>query len=147
VRLDYASVLEAGDGNAEDATALLLVAAVHGATSHQFDRLQHVVDVLLLARGGAGAVNLDRLRHVARRCHAGFAIAAALAIAGRVFQEPRCWSLASSLGARVRTILASRLISPRVILCAQTSGRSADSWRRKALRELLRTGVQVPPAV
>ena len=132
LRLDYQAVLEAGDGDAEDATALLLIAAVHGAASHQFDRLQHLVDVLLLARGAAGPIDMQRLKRVAARCGAGFAVAAALAITGQVFAEPR---RAVPLAG-----IARRLISADVILRAQGQGRSADSWRRKAFRQLLRLG-------
>jgi len=138
MRLDHAALLAAGAGDAEDAAALLLVAAVHGAGSHQFDRLQHVVDVLLLARGGAGDIAVDRLREAARRCDAGLALAAALGIAGRMFGEPRCLELARALGVSRAARLSALLISPGVVLRAQGAGRSADSWRRKLLRQMLR---------
>ena len=53
IRLRYADLLAAGGGDPENATALLLLAAVHGAAGHQFERLQPAVDVLQAARGAA----------------------------------------------------------------------------------------------
>jgi hypothetical protein len=138
VHLDRATLLLAGDGDAEEATALLLVAAVHGATSHQFDRLQHVVDVLLLARGAAGAVDVGRLSRVAAGCGATETVASALQIAARVFRDPACRELAAALRGGTPAWLGGLLLGPGVVLRAQSTARSIDSWRRKVYRELLR---------
>ena len=138
LHLDRAAVLAAGGGDAEDAAALLLVAAVHGATSHQFDRLQHVVDVLLLGRGAAGAVDPVRLARVAEGCRARTALGVALLVAARAFGDGACAALARQLGAGAAARLGAALISPGVVLRAPTDARGRDSWRRKALREVLR---------
>jgi hypothetical protein len=140
LHLDRAAVLAAGGGDAEDASALLLVAAVHGAASHQFDRLQHVVDVLLLARGAAGAVDAARLTRVAEGCRARTALGAALLVAARLFGDPAPAALARALGTGMAARLGAALIAPGTVLRAQTAARGRGSWRRKALRELLRAG-------
>jgi hypothetical protein len=140
LHLDRAALLAAGGGDAEDTSALLLVAAVHGATSHQFDRLQHVVDVLLLGRGAAGAVDAARLKRVAEGCRARTALCVALLVASRLFGDAACAALARRLGAGAAARLGAALIAPGVVLRAPTDARGRDSWRRKALRELLRLG-------
>ncbi|MFN6953259.1 MAG: nucleotidyltransferase family protein [Acetobacteraceae bacterium] len=137
LHLDRAAVLAAGGGDAEDAAALLLVAAVHGATSHQFDRLQHVVDVLLLGRRAAGAVDAARLARVAEGCGARPALGVALLVAARVFGDAACATLARQIGVGAAARLGAALVSPGVVLRAPTEARGRDSWRRKALRELL----------
>ena len=136
--LDYADVLEAGGGEGSDATALLLVAGTHGAASHQFDRLQHVVDVLQCARGAAGVIDTQRLHSVTERRGLTFAIIAALYLAGRTFGEPRCTEIIRSLAPRAFDSLASHLLSGRMVIAAQSSARAAMSWRRKAFRQALR---------
>ena len=50
-------VMHAGNGDAENPTALLMVAAIHGAAGHQFERLQPAIDVLQAARGVAGPID------------------------------------------------------------------------------------------
>ena len=136
--LEYADVLEAGGGDGSDATALLLVAATHGAASHQFDRMQHVVDVLQCARGAAGPIDTERLRSVAERCGLMFAVVAALDLAGRTFGEPRCAEIIRSLVPRAFESMASRLLSGHMVIAAQSSDRAVMSWRRKAFRQAMR---------
>lgn len=140
--LQYEDVLEAGDGDGTDATALLLVAATHGSASHQFDRLQHVVDVLQCARGAAGPVATSRLGKVARRCGLTLPVLAALDLAGRTFNEPRCAELIRELSPGRFDSAAARLLSGRVVIAAQSEQRSALSWRRKAFRQALRISGQ-----
>jgi hypothetical protein len=138
VRLDRAALLAAGGGDAEDAAALLLTAAVHGATSHQFDRLQHVVDVLLMGRGRAGVPDAARLAAAAAACGATRALAAALAVAARLFGDAACARLALSLGVPIVARAAPLLLAQGVVLRAQGPARGRDSWRRKLFREMLR---------
>jgi hypothetical protein len=83
-------VADAGGGDTEDATAILLVAAAHGAVSHQFDRLQHLVDVALAAQGAAGAIDGRRLPRVARSCGVLGAVHAGLTLAGAAFGCRSC---------------------------------------------------------
>jgi hypothetical protein len=92
-----ADVINAGNGDAEDATAILFVATVHGAVSHQFDRLQHLVDVALAANGAAGEVDAGRLAAAARASGLMTAVHGALVLAGAAFADARCLALASAL--------------------------------------------------
>lgn len=117
--------------------ALMLIACVHGATGHQFDRLQHLVDIVQLARGAAGHVDVRALRRRAQRAGGLYAVKWGLELAGRVFGEPRCLELAGGLG-RVRfAALARRLLSSSVVIEAQEATRHRASWRRKIARELI----------
>lgn len=135
--LQYEDVLEAGNGNGTDATALLLVAATHGAVGHQFNRLQQLIDVLLCARGAAGEISTPRLRNVAARCGLMLPLLAALDLAGRTFSEPCCAELAKALAPPLFDRAACRLLSSRLVICARGSDRAALCWRRRAFRAAL----------
>ena len=136
----YEDVLAAGGGDPEDATALLFVAASHGALSHQFDRLQHVVDVTLAAAGAAGPIDAQRLRAVAERSGVLRAIVSALVLANRTFGCTECANLVQALRPGLMDKLASRLIDPETVVAARSTSRSARSWRRKVFRQSLRMG-------
>jgi len=140
--LGFDDVMEAGRGDRFDATALLLVASAHGAVGHQFDRLQHLIDVLQCARGVAGPIDVNRLRDVAKRCGLTFAIVAALDLAGRTFDDPSCRSLLAELAPRSFARVASRLLSPALVLDAQSERRPIASWRRKIFRQALRSSAR-----
>jgi hypothetical protein len=147
--LRYEDVLEAGNGNGADPAALLLVAAAHGSAGRQFDRLQHVVDVLQSARRVAGQIEVERLKTVASRCGLLFAVIAALDLAGRMFDVPSCRSLLGELAPRRFDRAASRLLSPNLVIGAQSEHRFLASWRRKIFRQTLRgaarRSAQLPP--
>ena len=132
------NVRAAGAGDCEDATALLFVAAAHGALSHQFDRLQHVLDVALAASGRAGPVDADRLRIVSEASGVLTSVYAGLSLASRMFPHPALLPLARTLQPRLSTRLAAGLITPRVVLDARSQQRGHSSWRRKAFRQLIR---------
>jgi hypothetical protein len=131
-------VIDAGNGDTEDATAILFIAAAHGGFSHQFDRLQHLVDVALAVKGVAGPIETERLYRVARASGVLAAVHAALVIAGRAFGDPRSHAIAEALHPSPLNRLASSLITPRTVLAARSSRRNGSSWRRKALRQVLR---------
>ena len=136
----YDDVIAAGDGDPEDATALLFVVAAHGAIGHQFDRLQHLVDVALAARGAAGEIDVGRLAHVAQRCGVKTAVYAALRVAGDVLGEPACHELARRLAPTELDVMAARLINLPTVMNARSQGRSKNSWRRKLFRQAIRLG-------
>jgi hypothetical protein len=138
-------VADAGGGDTEDATAILLVAAAHGAISHQFDRLQHLVDVALAAEGAAGAIDGGRLSQVARNCGVLGAVHAGLTLAGTAFGCRSCHALAKGLRASAFERLGSGLVTPRAVLTARSNRRSGSSWRRKALRQVIRLGGRASP--
>jgi hypothetical protein len=138
-------VADAGGGDTEDATAILLVAAAHGAVSHQFDRLQHLVDVALAAEGAGGAIDGGRLSQVARNCGVLGAVHAGLTLAGAAFGSQACRALAEKLSPSTFERLASGLVTPRAVVTARSSRRSSSSWRRKALRQVIRLGGRPSP--
>ena len=138
IRLSHADLLAAGNGNGEDATALLLTAAVHGAAGHQFERLQPAIDVLQAARGAAGPIDCKRLARVADATGSTVAVQAALDLVAELFNEPLARELADTLSPAPWRRLRRILVSPGVVLRAQASPASRDSWRRRALREIIR---------
>lgn len=136
--IGYEDVCAAGGGNCADATALLFVAATHGAIGHQLDRLQHLVDVLQAARGAAGPVDAGRLANSAQRCGVTLAIAGALELAGRTFDEPSCLELARQLVPSAIARLPGQLLSPELVVRGQSLARGRGSWRRNLFRQALR---------
>lgn len=138
----YDDLLAAGGGNPTDATALLAVAAVHGAAGHQFERLQPAVDVLLGVRGAAGPIDRDRLIAVGRTTGTTAALQAAFDIVGRIFREPAALALADALGPTPWRSLRRALITPGVVARAQTPAAYWESWRRLLLRDLIRRSGQ-----
>lgn len=138
IRLQHADLLAAGGGDAEDATALLLVAAVHGAAGHQFERLQPAVDVLQAARGVAGPIDRHRLARVSHATGSTAALQTALDLTADLFNEPAARELAGSLSPTPWRRLRRNLVSPTVTLRAQSRFAGRDSWRRRALREVIR---------
>jgi hypothetical protein len=134
----YEDALEAGDGDGAAATALLFVAGVHAAIGHQFDRLQHLVDILQAARGAAGVIEVARLRRVARRSGVLFAVVTAIELAGRTFDESLCTELACQLDRTLAGSWRRLLVTPDVVAAAQSRGGERSSWRRKLYRQCVR---------
>ncbi len=131
--LRYADLAEDGECPA----ALLAIAAVHGA-AHQFDRLLHVVDICQAARGLGGAGEEAALERLVARTGTRFAAVAGLALAGRLFSEPRCRAIAEGLGP-VRHGAATRLLlGPAAVLSTRNDSRPWHSWRRSLFRELIK---------
>ena len=141
--ITFEDVMAAGAGDPEDATALLFIAAAHGALSHQFDRLQHVVDVALAAPGAAGPIDSQRLKSVANRSGVLRAVISALVLANRMFACDACLRLAEEMDPSLFDRMAARLVSPDSVVMARSAGRGRSSWRRKALRQTLRLGAPV----
>lgn len=134
----YDDVIAAGGGDGGNATALLFVAATHGAIGHQLDRLQHLVDVMQAVRGAAGSVDVDRLAEVCDRCVVKLAVAGALELAGKTFGETRCLELARLLLPSTFARLPAQLLSPQLVVRGQSVARGRDSWRRKLFRQALK---------
>jgi Uncharacterised nucleotidyltransferase len=143
--LTYADLVEAGRGDPESATALLIVAAVHGAIGDQFESLRLAVDVCQAARGIAGPIDIEALARVTARNGTRLAILSALDLTGRLFSELACFDLAGKLGsAGVRRFFRT-ILGPKAVLRAQGPSRDRDSWRRKLLRESLKRASKVDP--
>ncbi len=138
IRLAQSDLVMAGDGDPEDATALFLVAAVHAAAGHQFERLQPAVDALQAVRGAAGPIDAKRLARVARATGSTAAVQTTLDLVARLFDEPAALALAELLEPVPWRRLRRGLVPPGVALRAQARHAGLDSWRRRALRELIR---------
>jgi hypothetical protein len=117
------------------ATAVLLIAAVHGVASHGVDRLQVLCDVVQAVRGTAGALDETRLAQAVPQTGTGCALATALTLAYKMYREPACLDLMKRLGIGRRAWPGSLLLSRSVILRAHAV---RDSFRRQLLREFLK---------
>ena len=115
--------------------SLLLIAAVHGATSHGFDRLQILCDVAQAVRGAAGPLDEGYLAEAVPRTGAALAVAMALSLAEKLLGEPRCGQILSRLRLPCVPGLSRATVTPQVVLRARSR---FDSIRRQALREMLK---------
>lgn len=134
VSVSYETVLEAGNGDAENATALLFVSATHTALSHQYDRLQHLVDIYQSVSGYAGSIDVPQLKETALKSGAYSIIVSALLITGRVFNDEKCFQTVKQMQAGFLQSAPARLITQRTITDARSEKRSSLSWRRKLYR-------------
>lgn len=114
---------------------LLLIAAVHGATGHQFDRLQLLCDVCLAVRGAAGEIDESYLAQTIDTTGAGRAMAMALHLAGTLLNEPKCHALAGRLHCPRPGLFSRMLLSPGVVLRGHAR---CDSFRRQLFRSMLK---------
>lgn len=133
-RVDLALLAGAGESPA----ALLLVAAVHAAYGHAFDRLQPLVDVAQAARGVAGPLDVPWLAARLREGGLGPGVALALDLAGRCFREPACPALRQALGLRRPPLSQRWLMTPAVVAGAEAAQHRRLAWRRQLTREWLK---------
>ncbi|MGO8705270.1 MAG: nucleotidyltransferase family protein [Candidatus Brocadiia bacterium] len=133
---DLQTVSLPGDSLAHPSpSALLLIAAIHAATAHKFDRLQPLCDVAMAARGAAGPLDVAWLRAIALKAHASLSLAAACALAGECLGEPACEAVVRDLNLPRRARWTRRLLNAEVALGAE-SGQAA--LRRQLFREMLK---------
>jgi len=126
---------EAEDGLLRPTTpARLLIAAVHGAASHGFDRLQPLYDISLAAQRCAGESDIRWLSETAGRTGAGLPLAVSFSLAWRLFGTPACDALRAALRLPRRG-LWTVLLSPGVVLRGHWP---PDSFRRQLFREMLK---------
>ena len=139
--LGFAELCPHGDPvEAARPSARLAIAGVHAASSHHFELLRLVVDVLQAARHLRGAAEEQALADLVRRSGTRLALVAALDLAARLYQDGRCLELAQAL-APVRFRGAARvLISGGMVMAMETAERPLQSWRRSLFRELLKRG-------
>lgn len=139
--LGFAELCPHGDpAEAARPSARLAIAGVHAASSHHFELLRLVVDVLQAARRLRGDVEEQALEDLVRRSGIRLALVAALDLAASLYDDDRCREVARAL-APVRFRGASRLlISADVVMAMETGERAAQSWRRSLFRELLKRG-------
>jgi hypothetical protein len=121
----------------ESPASLLIIALVHGA-KHQYERLQHLVDICQAARGlkSTDEVDLDTLLAAT---NTRFAAITGLLLAGRIFRDQRCKFIAREIGSTgLLNTLASHLLGRAVIMSTMDERRAIYNWRRLAFRLLLR---------
>jgi len=138
VKFEDLQLLPVPDGRKElplpSPGSLLLIATVHAATSHAFDRLLLLCDIAQAARGVAGEIDTDWLASAARRTGASTALSVGLSLAEKFFGEPRTAELIRKLRlppARICKLLVTKGVVMR---------RHAwfDSPRRNLFREMLK---------
>lgn len=132
-RFGRRELLRAGDGNGEDAGALLATAIVHATLGHKFERLGMLVDVLQAVR------KLPRGRHPSFRATMtalglGLECAVCLGIVARGFGEPAARELAGGFRPGWKGGLGALLVTPPVVVATQMKPAQATWLRRKAFR-------------
>jgi|GEM_PF-685286 len=120
--------------------ARLVLAALHGATSHLFGRLQYVVDGLMVGRTGVDAHELSTR---ADRSGARLATYTMLRLAADIFEFELAGELMSAVAPNRFVGLERHLITTRSVL----GGKGTHRWRllpqRHLYRRLLRANSQL----
>jgi hypothetical protein len=124
-----------GDDGLPTPASLLLIAAVHGATSHSFARLGLLVDIAQCCRGAAGDIDEPSLRDAIDACSAQRPMAWGVWAANRWLAEPACDRVRQRLG------LARPHLGARLLLGGSTVLRP-DTRRGRIGRNLLREGLK-----
>lgn len=138
--LTYADYADPANGGVTMASRLVL-AALHGATSHLFDQLRYVVDMAMIARAG---VDRRELAERAARSGAQTPLRTGLALAATILGCREAALLRRHIKPRPADPLAQALIRPAGLFLAQTSARGRASWRRQAYRWLLDRQAPLP---
>ena len=99
----------------------LLIATVHGATSHQFDRLKFLVDTLQVLRMGTDQFDLDALGDLIGRTRTAGVVAMGCWLVDSLFGVRLGRELLATLHLRRPAWLDRRLLSPSVLLANQPS--------------------------
>ncbi|MHC4294099.1 MAG: nucleotidyltransferase domain-containing protein [Planctomycetota bacterium] len=126
-----------GEGGLDklSASSLLLIAAVHAAVSHCFDRLQLLCDIRQAVRGAAGEIDTEWLSEAIGRTGSSLAMASALGLTGKILGEPRCRPLSEKLKLDRRSAAWKLLLTRGVVLRAHAG---IDSFRRCLFRVMLK---------
>ena len=114
-------------------SSLLLVAAVHAAGSHFFDRLQLLCDLRQLLRGAVGDIDENWLVEIAKSTGSNLAIATALNLVEKVFASNDSRAVLHQLRLGWAGAIARMLLNPQVVIHSQ---RTWHTMRRCWFREL-----------
>jgi hypothetical protein len=123
------------DGGLEN-EGRLLIAAVHGGTGHQFDRLKFLVDLLQLFRRSGGKFDATWLKERVRRTGSERVLSMACWLVQTMFGEALPQSLLAELALPSPSPLLCWLLSPGVLL-AMEPGRT-DKLRKMIFRHSLK---------
>lgn len=114
--------------------ARLVLAGIHGAMSHLFDRLQYMTDMIAIVRRG---VDPAELRSRVDETGSLLAVRTGLDLAIRIFGCPQCRELLSAMPEPRYGWLAPRLLTPATVIGAWGPNRGIHSWRRQMFRVLM----------
>ena len=114
--------------------ARVLIAAVHGAASHGFDRLQLIVDLVQAVRRCQGG-DEQRLKEMIAGSGAGLSMAMGLSLGYALLGEEACPQMARRLGLSQPRWPARLLLSPSVVMRGHAR---RDSIRRQIFRQMLK---------
>jgi Uncharacterised nucleotidyltransferase len=131
--LTYDTYAGAASGGVTMAARLIL-AGIHGSTSHLFERLQYMTDILAIVRRG---VDPAELRERVAETGSLLAVRTGLDLTGRIFDCPGCGELLAALPSARHGWLASRLLTPATVVSAFGPTRAVHSWRRQVFRVLM----------
>jgi hypothetical protein len=114
----------------------ILIAAVHGAASHSFDRLQLLVDLMQAVRQASLGMDEVWLKDAIARTGSARAVATGLWLAYKLLGEIRCRELAQRLDLSKPTWRCRLALSRGVILRGHAW---RDSFRRQLFRSMLKS--------
>lgn len=138
--LTYADYADPANGGVTMASRLVL-AALHGATSHLFDQLRYVVDMAMIARAGVDRRELARESRAQRRANT----ASHRPHPGRNDTGmPRGSAVAPAHQTAPGRSAGTSADTAAGLFLAQTSARGRASWRRQAYRWLLDRQAPLP---
>jgi hypothetical protein len=83
---------------------------------------------------------VSRFEDLVKAANARFVAVAGLELAGRIFREPRCTSIARELGSVSYTGLAGLLLGKGSVMSTMDENRARHGWRRQAFRWLMKRG-------
>ena len=126
--------LQLNDNGQASPASILLIASVHAATSHCFDRLGLLVDILQSIRGIAGEIDLDWLKNTVKQTGAVRSLSVSLSLVEKIFKEPLCGKLRKQMSIPYM-FLENMILSPAVVMRGHSR---FDSPRRNLFRELLK---------
>ena len=115
------------------------MAAVHGAASHSFDKIQHLCDIAQIVRGRAGTLDLEIVNRCLGKTGAAFSVAAGLDLTARAFNDLACAELLEKLNFSWPRRIARLLVTPALVVSSQGPRRRFGSWRRQLLRQMLKS--------
>ena len=134
VTLAYDDLVTADGGLGNEGR--LLIAAVHGGTGHQFDRLKFLVDLLQLFRRSGGKFETAWLKERVRRTGTERVLSMACRLVQTMFGESSPQLLMTELALPSPSPLLNWLLSPSVLLATEP-GRT-DSLRKMLYRRSLK---------
>jgi len=116
------------------AASLLLIASVHAATSHSYDRLLLLYDIRQICLGKAGKLDTTYLSEAVNRSGWSTAVRSGLHLCGSVLKSEECLDLADRLMLDMPVYLKV-LITPPML---QRGPNRIDTLRRNIFREVLK---------